>query len=202
MPEINAAQGFVEVAFSDRALQVVPLTELPFLIGRGKESGNHLAFDDMRISRKCASITAGSAGLQIEDRGQLNGIFVNGELTKGRVLSDGDRIRLGVDEGCQLVFRLHSEPQSPENAETKLRSLLGSWGGNSADELKGLRLLLEATQLLHSQLPLNRCWLRCSITPSPSPMPTVGCFSSPMPLVSCRSEWRAGGMPRRSHLKR
>ena len=56
MREMSApVHASIEVAFSDRPPQVVSIDELPFLIGRGKESGNHLAFDDMRISRKCAS---------------------------------------------------------------------------------------------------------------------------------------------------
>ncbi len=151
----SPVRAFIEVAFSDRPSQVFPISELPFFIGRGTESGNHVPIDDMRISRKCLAISAGPAGMLIEDRGQLNGVFVNGELIKARALADGDRIRLGADKGCELIFRLQSEVHSQGRAETKLRTLIGSWGGNSADELKGLRLLLEATQLLHSELPLE-----------------------------------------------
>jgi phosphoserine phosphatase RsbU/P len=147
--------GYIDVVFSDRPRQVVWINELPFFIGRGRESGNHLAIDDLRISRKSIAIYAGPTGICIEDRGQLNGIFVNGKLTSAGALADGDRIRLGIDEGCQLVFRLQPEADSQEEAVTKLRSILGSLGGDSADELKGLRLLLEATSLLHSQLPLE-----------------------------------------------
>jgi len=145
----------LEVAFADRPSQAVPITPLPFLVGRGRESGNHLPIDDMRISRKCITIAAGPTGFTIEDRGQLNGIFVNGELTRSKSLADGDRIRLGTDDGCQLIFRLQPVESPGDTAETRFRSLLGSWGGSSTDELKGLRLLLEATQLLHAQLPLE-----------------------------------------------
>jgi phosphoserine phosphatase RsbU/P len=147
--------GYVDVMFSDRPRQVVSISELPFFIGRGRESGNHLVIDDLRISRKCAAISAGPTGICIEDRGQLNGIFVNGKPTGAGTLADGDRIRLGIDEGCQLVFRMQPEAHSQEEAVTKLRSILGSLGGDSANELKGLRLLLEATSLLHSRLPLE-----------------------------------------------
>jgi len=147
--------GYIDVVFSDRPQQVVSINELPFLIGRGRESGNHLAIDDLRISRKCAAISAGPSGICIEDRGQLNGIFVNGKPTSAGTLADGDRIRLGIDDGCQLVFRMQSEAQTQEEVVTKLRSLLGSLGGDSADDLRALRLLLEATSLLHSQLPLE-----------------------------------------------
>jgi phosphoserine phosphatase RsbU/P len=150
-----AANAYIEIAFTDRPSQAVSITDLPFFIGRGRESGNHLSLDDMRISRKCAAISRGASGFFIEDRGQRDGIFVNGKATMGRTLADGDRIRLGGDDACQLVFRLHSEASLQEEGETKLRGLLDSWGGDSADELKGLKLLLEATSMLHSQLPLE-----------------------------------------------
>jgi sigma-B regulation protein RsbU (phosphoserine phosphatase) len=156
MPELNApVLAYFEIAFSDRPRQVVPVHELPFLIGRGRENGNHLSIDDMRISRRCVAISAGASGLLIEDLGQRDGIFVNGGPTKTRSLVDGDRIQLGTDDGCQLVFRLPSEEILQEEAETKLRSFIGSFGRDSADELNGLRLLLEATSLMHSQLPLE-----------------------------------------------
>jgi serine phosphatase RsbU (regulator of sigma subunit) len=156
MPEsIVPVNAYLEVLFPDRPRQVVPVNELPFFVGRGRENGNHLSLDDMRISRKCVAISAGASGLLIEDRGQRDGIFVNGELTKARSLSDGDRIRLGTDDGCQLVFRLPTEAILQEEAETKLRSFIGSFGRDSSDELNGLRLLLEATSLMHSQLPLE-----------------------------------------------
>jgi sigma-B regulation protein RsbU (phosphoserine phosphatase) len=155
MSQSTAARAYIEIAFSDRPSQVVSIRELPFFIGRGRESGNHLSLDDLRISRKCAAISSGASGFFIEDRGQRDGIFVNGKPTMGRTLADGDRIRLGGDDACQLIFRLHSEASLQEESETKLRGLLDSWGGDSADELKGLRLLLEATSMLHSQLPLE-----------------------------------------------
>ena len=147
--------AYLEVLFSDQPVKSVPVNEFPFLIGRGQENGNHLSFDDLRISRKCAAISAAASGVFIEDRGQRGGIFVNGEPAEARVLADGDRIRLGVDEGCQLVFRLPSQAITQEKAETHLRSILGSFGKDSSAELNGLRLLLEATSLMHSQLPLE-----------------------------------------------
>src|SRR5215469_12531371 len=110
MPQLtNATHGYVEVLFSNRPRQTVLIDELPFLIGRGKETGNHLAIDDMRVSRRSAAISAASGGLQIEDRGQLNGIFVNGEPASAKALYDGDRIRLGTDDGCQLIFHRQTE---------------------------------------------------------------------------------------------
>src|SRR5215472_8561913 len=100
MPEpSNTTHASVEVLFSDRPRQVVSIDQLPFLIGRGTESGNHLSIDDLRVSRRCAAIAAVPGGMCIEDRGQLNGVFVNGQPATAKALYDGDIIRLGVDEG-------------------------------------------------------------------------------------------------------
>jgi phosphoserine phosphatase RsbU/P len=156
MPELTAASSaYFEVVFPDRPRQMVPVNELPFFIGRGQENGNHLSFDDKRISRKCVAISADGSGLVLEDLGQREGIFVNGAPVKTRSLADGDRIRLGTDDECQLVFHLAADEIERQGAETKLRSILGSLRNNSADELSGLKLLLEATSLMHSQLPLE-----------------------------------------------
>ena len=156
MPESNTATSpYLEVVFSDRPTQLVPITELPFYVGRGQENGNHLSIDDMRISRKCLMLSAGGSGVLVEDYGQRDGIFVNGEPTKSQLLANGDHIRLGNDEGCQLIFHLTPETAAKEDAETRLRSILGSMGNDSGEELNGLKLLLEATSLMHSQLPLE-----------------------------------------------
>jgi serine phosphatase RsbU (regulator of sigma subunit)/pSer/pThr/pTyr-binding forkhead associated (FHA) protein len=152
---ISSANASLEVVFSGRASQLIELKEFPFYIGRGQGSGNQLALDDMRISRNCAVITAEGSAFLLQDRGQREGIFVNGLQATLHPLNNGDRIRLGNDEGCQLIFRLPSEQATQEEAESKLRSILGSIGSDSGDELKGLKLLLEATSLMHSQLPLE-----------------------------------------------
>lgn len=150
-----STRAYLEVLFFDRPRQVVPIDELPFFIGRGREHGNHLALDDLRISRRCAAISAATEGLRIEDRGQSGGIFVNGDLLKqGRVLLDGDRIRLGTDNGCQLGFRSPGSRRS-SGGRTRLRRLIDSGSGDSNYELNRLTLLLQATSLLHSQLPLE-----------------------------------------------
>ena len=147
--------AYIEVSLDNGPRQVVPVHELPFYIGRGKENGNHLSLDDLRVSRKSLVLSAGASGFLVQDYGQREGIFVNGEPTRSRPLADGDRIRLGNDEGCQLIFRLPPETVAKETAESKLKSILGSMGTGSAEELNGLKLLLEATSLMHSQLPLE-----------------------------------------------
>jgi pSer/pThr/pTyr-binding forkhead associated (FHA) protein len=80
MPDL----AHVEVVFSGQPRRVVPISELPFFIGRGSENGNHLTLDDARISRNCIVISAAPDGIKIEDRGQRGGIFVNGQqVTEG-----------------------------------------------------------------------------------------------------------------------
>ena len=151
----RVANAFLEVVFSDRPRQMVPVDSFPFFIGRGRENGNHLSLEDRRISRTCATIFAEGSGLVLEDRGQRDGIFINGESSRLRSLVDGDRIQLGSDDGCQLVFHLRPTVAAQEEAETKLRSTLGSMGSGSSEELNGLKLLLEASSLMNSRLPLE-----------------------------------------------
>lgn len=152
----SATHAYVEVVFDDRPSQLVPINEVPFFIGRGTDSGNHLALDNPRISRKCVMISAVPGGFRIEDRGQRSGIYVNGQqITEAKVLRDGDRIRLGTEGGCQLVFRSSSELLSGDDEQAQLERIVGPQTGDSEHELNRLTLLLEATSLLHSQLPLE-----------------------------------------------
>ena len=67
---VVGVKAYLEMEFLDLPRQVVPVTQLPFLIGRGLENGNHLSLDDMRISRKSVAISADASGLFVEDRGQ------------------------------------------------------------------------------------------------------------------------------------
>jgi len=151
-----AVHAYLEVMFSHLPRQLVPISKLPFFIGRGSENGNHLNLDDLRISRKCIAISAVPEGLRIEDQGQVGGIFVNGkQLTEGRTLFEGDSIRLGMDDGCHLVFRSSSESRPIDDRRAELSNLVAAKAGDSQLELNRLTLLLEATSLLHSQLPLE-----------------------------------------------
>ena len=150
------ASACVEVVFPHRPRKVVAISQVPFFIGRGSESGNHLALDDPHVSRKCVAISAAPGGLWIEDRGQRGGIFVNEEqITEAKILCEGDRIRLGTEGRCELVFRSSSGLLSSDEEQTRLDRIVGPTTGDSHYELNRLMLLLEATSLLHSQLPLE-----------------------------------------------
>jgi serine phosphatase RsbU (regulator of sigma subunit)/pSer/pThr/pTyr-binding forkhead associated (FHA) protein len=145
----------LEVVFPGRPRQFVSVTESPFLIGRGSETGNHLQLEDRRISRSCAAIVAVESGYRLEDRGHRQGIFVNGEKVERRMLRSGDTIQFGIDDGCEMVFRASAPTSSVESVLTRLGTLPSLAASLPSGGLSKLNLLLEATSLLHSQLPLD-----------------------------------------------
>jgi sigma-B regulation protein RsbU (phosphoserine phosphatase) len=154
MPDVGAiAENTLEVISPDRSVRVVRISGSPFLIGRGEEAGNHLPLDDPRISRQCAAIISDSKGCLLEDLGYRRGIFVNGQRVERHFLANGDVITFGLDQSHEIIFH------SPK-AATSVESMLTLIGGiNNRDVpssgLGKLNLLLEATSLLHSDLPLE-----------------------------------------------
>jgi serine phosphatase RsbU (regulator of sigma subunit) len=145
----------LEVVSPDGARRYVRVTQTPFLIGRGAETGNHLQLSDRRISRNCAALVIEAGRLYIEDRGQRRGLFVNGEKVESRLLTDGDSITFGLEDSYELLFRsgTSSGEESLPNLLTRIEHITSSEpvGGG----LRKLNLLLEATTLLHSQVPLD-----------------------------------------------
>ena len=155
MPDLShEPQTTLEVANPGRAPESVPITQSPFLIGRGAETGNHLQLDDRRISRRCAAIVHADGAYWLEDRGHRLGIFVNGERIDRSVLKDGDLIQFGLDDCCEIRFHTAAATAELEGMLTRIGSLPAI--GKMPDAgLSKLNLLLEATSLLHSQLPLD-----------------------------------------------
>ena len=49
-------EAVLEVRSPDGARKYVRVTQTPFLLGRGAETGNHLQLTDRRISRICGAI--------------------------------------------------------------------------------------------------------------------------------------------------
>src|SRR5499425_652881 len=149
------SEAVLEVISPDGARKYVRVTQLPFLIGRGAETGNHLQLTDRRISRNCAAIVMEANRYYLEDRGQRRGMYVNGEKVESRALNDGDMVTFGLEDSYQLIFR--SATGTAEEAIPQLLTRIDhmtsseSTGGG----LRKLNMLLEATSLLHSQLPLD-----------------------------------------------
>lgn len=156
MPNVPAAvEATLEVIAPDNTRHHVGVRESPFLIGRG-EAGNHLPILDPRISRQCAAIVLEDGNYYLEDRGHRCGIFVNGQKIARKILEDRDVVTFGLGDSYQLVFRTAER----DDETTSLRELLVRMDSTgSTDTVSGglskLNLLLEATMLLHSQLPLD-----------------------------------------------
>src|SRR5450432_2550443 len=151
----NLAETVLEVVSPDGARRYVRVTQMPFLIGRGAETGNHLQLADRRISRNCAAIVTEASKYYIEDRGQRRGLFVNREKTESRELQDGDAITFGLDDSYEIVYRsaANASTDSLPHLLTRIEHITSS--EPSGGGLRKLNLLLEATTLLHSQLPLD-----------------------------------------------
>src|SRR5271165_2094165 len=152
---ISLGGAVLEVISPDGARRYVRVTQTPFLIGRGAETGNHLQLADRRISRNCAAVVIEANRFYVEDRGQRRGLFVNGEKVESRELQDGDSITFGLDDSYEIIFRSGktSDEDSLPHLLTRMEHITSSepTGGG----LVKLKRLLEATSLLHSQLPLD-----------------------------------------------
>src|ERR1700747_803860 len=109
MPDSNSIlpgeEAVLEVVSPDGGRRYVRVTQTPFMIGRGAETGNHLQLSDRRISRNCAAVVIEANRFYIEDRGQRRGLFVNGEKIESRELQDGDSISFGLDDSYEIIFR-------------------------------------------------------------------------------------------------
>jgi sigma-B regulation protein RsbU (phosphoserine phosphatase) len=155
MPQAQAIpQATLEIVQTDGSRETVTINASPFQIGRGAEEGNHLVLADKRVSRRSAAIVYLDGEFHVEDRGQRQGIFVNGERVESRVLSNGDAITLGAADSVQLVFG--SGAARPDTLPDLLSRFEGaaSLSGGTRD-LRQLSLLLEATALLQSRLPVR-----------------------------------------------
>src|SRR5277367_4744739 len=152
---ISMGGAVLEVVSPDGARRYVRVTQMPFLIGRGAETGNHLQLADRRISRNCAAIVTEASKFYIEDRGQRRGLFVNGEKVESRELQDGDSITFGLDDSYEIIYRsaANASTDSLPHLLTRIEHITSSEPGSGG--LRKLNLLLEATTLLHSQLPLD-----------------------------------------------
>jgi serine phosphatase RsbU (regulator of sigma subunit) len=154
------SETVLEVLAPDKSRQSVPVTQSPFFIGRGGETDNNLQLPDGRISRRCAAILIDGSGCHIEDRGNRYGLFVNGVKIQRQPLHDSDLITFGVEDSYQIVFHAPPVPvvaHHPDvaNLLTRIGTLSDFASSSMPGGLSKLNLLLEATSLLHSQLPLD-----------------------------------------------
>jgi serine phosphatase RsbU (regulator of sigma subunit) len=156
MPESQPIpEAILEVLAPDGSRRVVRVSHSPFLVGRGAETGNDVQLSDRRISRQCLALVYADGEFRVEDRGQRRGVFVNGEKIATRALRDGDAISFGLLDSYELVFRLGQAQDTDSLPQLLSRMEHITTAESGAGGLRKLNLLLEATALLHSQLPLD-----------------------------------------------
>ena len=151
-PSSNGEVG-VEVIGPGGARRFVRIEETPFLIGRSGETARHLQLKDPRISRQCAAIVFEDGEYILEDRGQRHGLYVNGEKIARRELDDGDVISFGADNFYELVFQSSMHDTAIPELLSRIENITST--DTPQGGLHKLNLLLEATNLLHSRLPLE-----------------------------------------------
>ena len=156
MPDTAPLTGeaVLEVVSPDGARRFARVTQTPFMIGRGAETGNHLQLSDRRISRNCAAVVIEANRYYVEDRGQRRGLFVNGEKIDSRELQDGDAITFGLDDSYEIIFR-SAKGADDDSIPLLLTRIEHITSSEPSGGLRKLNQLLEATALLHSQLPLD-----------------------------------------------
>jgi sigma-B regulation protein RsbU (phosphoserine phosphatase) len=151
----GAGEAVLEVVSPDGARRYARVVQSPFMIGRGAETGNHLQLSDRRISRECAQIIIEGNKFHLEDKGQRRGLYVNNEKIESRELKDGDIITFGLEDSYEIIFRASGgggEEDLP-HLLTRIEHITSSEPGSGG--LRKLNMLLEASKLLHSQLPLD-----------------------------------------------
>jgi phosphoserine phosphatase RsbU/P len=148
----GADQFRLEVRAPDGKRSYVQLSDLPFLIGRGGDTGNHLQLSDRRISRSCCAVTLEGKEWYVEDRGHHRGIFLNGNRVQRSRMQLGDVLTFGFDDSYQIVLRSAADEESVERLLTRIGQMSAE---DTSGGLQKLNLLLEATSLLHSELPLD-----------------------------------------------
>lgn len=152
MPEAALPEAALEVISPDGTRSVMRVTSSPFLIGRGADMGNHVQLADRRISRQCAALIFDGRSFLLEDRGQKRGLFINGEKAPVSVpLRDGDTISFGLPDSYEIIFR--SDNASLPKLLDRMEHMTATDSG--AGGLRKLNLLLEATAMLHSHMPLE-----------------------------------------------
>jgi phosphoserine phosphatase RsbU/P len=156
------SEAVLEIIAPDNTRESVVLSsQEPFNIGRGGEGDNTLQLADGRISRRCAAIVPEGAGFRLQDRGNRYGLFVNGGKVQNHSLREGDVITFGIDDTYQIIYHAASAAassaphESVANLLTRIGTLSDFTGSGTSSGLNKLNLLLEATSLLHSQLPLD-----------------------------------------------
>ncbi len=111
----------LEVVSPDGSRRAVRITQWPFVMGRGGDTGNHLQLADPLISRQCAAIVSGNGRCHIEDRGNRQGIFsVTARKTERHALEEGDVISFGIEDSYKGIFHAATPQESIQGILTRI----------------------------------------------------------------------------------
>ena len=114
----------------------VAIEKDPFTIGR--RTGNDLRLDGADVSREHAVVVRDGDQYVLRDSKSRFGTFVNGAQITEKVLSNGNRVRLGQSGGVEVVFLCgewiehRSSGISSDSAEPDLRRRRHPAGGDAA----------------------------------------------------------------------
>ena len=113
-PDAAPVESLVLEALSDVAepLQRVPLSPLPFRIGR--QAGLELALPSYVVSKVHAEIYLQDGQLRVRDLGSRNGTFVNRKTVQDAAVTDGDVLQVG---DFQFRIARRDGAQRPTNDE-------------------------------------------------------------------------------------
>lgn len=155
-------EAVLEVVQADGSRESVRINRWPFRVGvnRAGEQGNDLDLGSLdrrvsgKVSRKSVRLVCANGEVRLEDIGQRQGVFVNGEKTEGCALHDGDVIKLGAADALKLIF--HGGQPGADTLPGLLSRLENAAAAESGTrDLRQLNVLLEATALLQARLPIS-----------------------------------------------
>lgn len=152
--ELSIPKATLEIVDAESTSQPVEITTVPFRVGRGADAANNLKLDDRRISRRCLAVGYEYGRFFLDDLGQRNGIFINDQLIEGAGnLYSGDVITFGQVESFKLIFRAGPAHEVLPDLLSRLEKTDTTEAGDR--NLRHISLLLEATALLQSQMPIE-----------------------------------------------
>ena len=93
LPELEPGTGMLVVVRGPNAGSRYLLDRDVTSVGRHPDSDIFL--DDVTVSRRHAELLRSEVGIVVQDRGSLNGSYVNGDRVDERALETGDELQIG-----------------------------------------------------------------------------------------------------------
>lgn len=146
--ETAATEAALDVIHPSGERTRIPISPLPFRIGRGPD--NHLILRDNRASRSHASIKSTPSGFAIEDLDSLHGTWVNGRrIEDTTALQSGDTVHFGFEDGYRLLF---SDGDDRVNRLLNRISAFNSQPVGAAGQFARLRAVVDVARTLQTSL--------------------------------------------------